>query len=176
MSSFVDRRRAASTARRAGRSPVVGWLGRAGLAAQGVCFVIIGVLALALAAGLGGAATDPRGALVTLADHGWTRVLLFLLVFGFAGYSIWRLSQAILDRGGMGTSPGGLGRRGIQLVQGLAYAFLTWSAISILASGHAHGKGGAKRAAAGVLGWPGGRELVAGLGMRANRFFKPCKA
>ena len=67
MSTVAERRRAAAVARRAGRSPVVGWLGRGGLAAQGACFVIIGVLAPALAAGVGGATTDPDGALVTLA-------------------------------------------------------------------------------------------------------------
>jgi hypothetical protein len=164
VSSFADRQRAATAARRAARSPVVGWLGRAGLAAQGVCFVIIGVLALALAAGVGGAATDPRGALVVLADHGWTRVLLIFLVIGFAAYSVWRFAQAILDRGGMGTGMAGLARRGIQFVQGLAYAGLTATAISTLESSHPR-SGGAKHAAAGILGWPGGRGLVAALGI-----------
>jgi hypothetical protein len=164
LSSFAQRRRAATVARRAARSPIIGWFGRAGLAAQGLCFVIIGVLALALAAGVGGAATDPRGALVTLADHGWTRVLVILLAAGFAAYSVWRFAQAIFDRGGMGTSPGGLGRRTIQLVQGVTYAFLTWTAISTLESAHPR-SGGARHAAAGVLGWPGGRELVIALGV-----------
>jgi hypothetical protein len=165
MSIVAERRRATAVARRAGRSPVVGWLGRAGLGAQGACFVIIGVLALALAVGVGGAATDPDGALVTLARHGWTRVLIVFLAVGFAAYAVWRLSQAILDRGGMGSDAGGLARRGIQLVQGLAYVALTATAISTLTSAHPHHKSGVKHAAAGVLGWPGGRELVAAIGI-----------
>jgi hypothetical protein len=110
VSAVVERRRAAWAARRAARSQYVGWLGRAGLCAQGTCFVIIGVLALTLAAGVGGAATDPQGALVTLARHGWTRVLIVVLAIGFAAYALWRLSQALLDRGGMGTDAGGLAR------------------------------------------------------------------
>jgi Domain of Unknown Function (DUF1206) len=122
------------------------------------------VLALGVAAGVGGEATDPRGAMVALAEHGWTEVLLILLAAGFACYAAWRLSQALLDRGGMGTDAGGLGRRAIQLVQGLTYVALTASAISIVAGSHPR-SGGAKRAAAGVLGWPGGRELVAALGL-----------
>jgi uncharacterized protein DUF1206 len=165
MSTVAERRGARAVARRAARSPVVGWLGRAGLGAQGACFLIIGVLALALAAGAGGAATDPQGALVTLARHGWTRVLIVFLAIGFASYALWRLSQAILDRGGMGGDAGGLARRGIQLVQGLAYVALTATAVSTLASAHPHHSSGTRHAAAGVLGWPGGRELVAAIGI-----------
>jgi Domain of Unknown Function (DUF1206) len=164
MSSLAQRRHPASAARRAARSSVVGVLGRIGLGAQGVCFVVIGVLALALAAGAGGEATDPQGAFNALARGGWTKLLLVVLAIGFPCYAVWRLAQAIFDRGDMGTDPGGLGRRTIQLVQGLTYCLLTASAISTLAGEH-HRSGGAKHAAAGVLGWPGGRELVAALGI-----------
>ena len=63
----------------------MGWLGRIGLAAQGICFTTIAVLALQLALGDGGEATDPQGAFRVLASHGWTRALLVLLVCGFVG-------------------------------------------------------------------------------------------
>jgi hypothetical protein len=160
----VGRRgRASAAVHRGARKPFVGYLGRVGLGAQGCCFLIIGVLALGLAAGVGGEATDPRGAMVALAENGWTEVLLVLLAIGFACYAIWRLAQALLDRGGMGADAGGLARRGIQLVQGLTYIGLTASAISIVAGSHPR-PGGAKRATGGLLGWPGGRELVAAVG------------
>ena len=165
MSSFVQRRHAASVARRAARSPIVGLLGRVGLAAQGICFVVIGVLALALAAGVGGEATDPQGALVALARNGWTKALLVVLAVGFPCYAVWRLAQALFDRGGMGTDAGGLGRRLIQLVQGLTYCALTATAISTLTSPHPRHRSSVKHAAAGVLGWPAGRELVAAIGI-----------
>jgi len=137
----------------------VGFAGRIGLGAQGICFGIIGVLAVALATGVGGEATDPQGALDALAQAGWSRVLLVLLCAGFACYAAWRLAQALFDRGDMGNDGGGLFRRAIQLVQGISYGFLTYGAIRILAGSGARG-GGEKRAAAGVLGWPAGRELV----------------
>jgi hypothetical protein len=146
-------------ARRAAKSRWIGVLGRAGLAAQGICFGIIGALAIALAAGAGGKATDPQGSFNALAAHGWTRVLLVLLSIGLAGYTVWRLAQAIFDRGEMGSGGAGLFRRAIQLVQGVSYGFLTYGAIGVLAGDHAR-SGGEKRAAAGVLGWPAGRELV----------------
>ena len=127
-----------------------------------MCFAIIAVLALELAFGRPGRLTDPRGAFVVLADGGWTRVLLVFLAVGFGSYSTWRLAQALFDRGGMGTSPGGIGRRAIQLGQAILYALLTFAAVRVLVGARASGS--PKRAAAGMLGWPGGPELVGALG------------
>ena len=123
------------------------------------------MLAVALAAGAGGEATDPEGALVALARGGWTRVVLFVLAIGFGCYAVWRLAQALLDRGGMGKQVGGLARRAIQLVQGLTYAALAASSVRLLVHGSDHRSGSAKRATAGMLGWPAGRELVAAIGL-----------
>jgi Domain of Unknown Function (DUF1206) len=147
-------------ARREARSDWVGHLGRLGLAAQGLCFAIVGALAIGLVTGVGGAETDPQGAFHALARTDWTRVLLLALVCGFVAYSIWRFAQAFFDRGGMGGDPSGLGRRAIQLCQGLLYAILATSAVRVLLGARAKSGGGSKRAAAGVLGWPGGPELV----------------
>jgi Domain of Unknown Function (DUF1206) len=152
-----------SPAERAARSPWIGRLGRIGFAAQGTCFAIIAVLALELAFGKRGKLTDPRGAFVVLAEGGWTRVLLVFLAIGFGGYSIWRLAQAIFDRGGMGSSPGGLGRRAIQLGQSILYALLTVAAVNVLTGSRPHG--GPKKAAAGILGWPGGSWIVGAIGV-----------
>lgn len=152
-----------SESRRAGRSAArsrwIGVAGRIGLAAQGICFGLIGVLAIGLAAGVGGEATDPQGALHALARHGWARVLLVLVVVGFAGYTVWRLAQALFDRGEMGSDGPGLFRRAIQLVQGIAYGFLTLGAVRVLVGGGGR-SGSEKKAAAGIFGWPAGRELV----------------
>ena len=144
----------------AARSRWIGVAGRFGLAAQGICFGIIGVLAIGLAAGVGGEATDPEGALHALARHGWARVLLVFLVIGFAGYTIWRLAQALFDRGGMGSDGPGLFRRAIQLVQGITYGLLTWASIRVLAGSGGSSGGSEHKAAAGIFGWPAGRELV----------------
>src|SRR5579862_6078417 len=144
-------------AKREARSPWIGYLGRIGLAAQGACFGIIGALAIELATGRGGEATDPRGAFHALARHGWTKILLALLAAGFVAYAVWRFAQALLDRGRMGHDAGGLGRRAIQLGQGVIYLGLAASAVHVLLGARSRNQ---KRPAAGVLGWPGGRELV----------------
>jgi hypothetical protein len=149
-------------ARRAARRPWVGWLGRIGFAAQGTCFAIIAVLALRLAFGGRGKLIDPRGAFAVLAEGSWTRVLLVLLVVGLAAYSLWRLAQSLFDRGGMGSRPGGVGRRLIQLGQAVLYGLLSASALRVLLG--FHGQGSPRRAAAGMLGWAGGPELVGSIG------------
>jgi hypothetical protein len=146
-------------ARRTARSPWLGYLGRAGLAAQGVCFGIVGGLAISLAVGAGGTASDPQDALNAIARHSWGTLLLGLLCIGFAGYALWRFAQALFDRGGMGSDFAGLFRRAIQLVQGLCYTVLTLGAVKTLLGAHTPANG-ERRAAVGMLGWPAGRELV----------------
>jgi hypothetical protein len=59
----------------------------------------------------------------------------------------------------MGSDLSGLGRRGIQLGQGLIYSGLAASAVRVLFGAHSS-SGNQQHPAAGVLGWPAGRELV----------------
>jgi Domain of Unknown Function (DUF1206) len=153
---------ASAQAHRIARSSWVGWLGRIGFAAQGTSFVIIAVLALELAFGGRGRLIDPRGAFAVLAEQSWTRALLVLLAIGFAAYALWRLAQALFDRGGMGSAPSGVGRRLIQLGQAVLYGLLAASATRVLFG--FHGQGSPKHAAAGMLGWPAGPELVGTVG------------
>src|SRR5215208_22253 len=74
------------------------WVARAGLVAKGISFAIVGVLALELAFGGGGKATSRQGALATIADEWWGKVLLIALAAGFAAYALWRVVQAFAER------------------------------------------------------------------------------
>ena len=78
-----------------------GWeeaLGRVGLTAKGVSYGLVGVLAIGVAVGVGGAATSRQGALHDLAGTGFGMFLLVLLVIGFAAYAAWRVLQAFTVR------------------------------------------------------------------------------
>ena len=155
-------------ARRAARSRWIEVLGRFGLVAQGVSFAIVGILALKLALGDGGKATSRPGALRTLADEPFGKVLVVLLAIGFAGYAAWRLAQALFDRGGQGDDEKALAKRAGQAAKGALYVGLAVAAMSILiggGTGTAGGGGGEKKATAGVLGWPGGRWIVLAAGV-----------
>jgi hypothetical protein len=153
------------------------WLARAGLVARGLVYAIIGLLALKLALGDGGRATNQQGALKTLAGQPFGKVLLILVAAGLAGYAVWRLTRAALGRGQEQRDSGS--DRVAALASGVAYAILFVSAVKILVGAGA-GSGTPTKATGGVLGWTGGPILVgiAGavlLGVAAYQAYKGVK-
>lgn len=135
-----------------------GWyavLARTGLVAKGVSFGIVGVLAIRLALGDGGKATSREGALQSLAQQSFGKVLLILLALGLGAYALWRFVQAFAEREKWGERAGYVGR-------GLIYAGLTFSAVKILVgAGTSESQNQrAHKAAAAILGWPGGTWIV----------------
>jgi hypothetical protein len=135
-------------------------LARFGLVARGVVYAIIGILALKLALGDGGDATNQQGALQTIAQGPFGKVLLALVAIGLIGYATWRLVRAALGHGPEASDD--TKDRITSLVSGLAYAGLSVTAIKIL-FGSGGGGGAANnpdKATGGVLDWPAGQVLV----------------
>lgn len=135
----------------------LGWLARAGLVARGVVYGIIGVLALKLALGDGGKATDQEGALQTIAHQSFGKALLVLVAIGLGGYALWRLIRAAVGHGAEQTDSGF--DRISALDSGIAYGLLCIAAIGILTSSGGGG-GSTKETTGGVLEWPAGQILV----------------
>ena len=133
------RRRRASDVARARQFE---WLARAGLAARGVIYAIIGVLAIKLALGDGGKTTNQQGALETIAQQPFGKALLVLMAIGLAGYALWRLVRAAIGHGPEASDD--TKERIAGLASGIAYGALCVTAISILI-----GSGGGARAAPG---------------------------
>ena len=73
-------------------------LARFGLVAQGVSFGLVAVLAIKLALGDGGKATDRQGALRAIAQDGIGRFVVIALAIGFGCYALWRLFEAVFGR------------------------------------------------------------------------------
>lgn len=144
------------------RRPWFGALARAGMAARGVIFLIIGVLAIAVATDSGGRTTDQKGALAVVAQQRLGRAVLVLLAVGLAGYALWRVAQAILDTDDKGDDGSALAVRASKLGSAVAYGVLCASAIGILvgSSGGGSGSTDPKSSTAGVLGWPAGQAWV----------------
>ena len=142
------------------------WLARGGLVAKGVSFGIVGVLAIKLAVGDGGKATSRQGALQSLAQNGFGKVLLVLLALGFAAYAVWRFVQALAehedDEGEAKGKAKKWGKRAGYVGRGLIYAGLTFSSLKILtgSSGQQSQNQKAHQTTATVFDWPGGRWLV----------------
>ncbi len=70
-------------------------LGRAGLAARGVMYVLIGLIALGVAFGHSRRHADSTGALHLTASTPFGSAALWLLAVGFCGLTLWRLSEAV---------------------------------------------------------------------------------
>jgi uncharacterized membrane protein HdeD (DUF308 family) len=135
----------------------LGWLARAGLVARGVVYGIIGILALKLALGDGGKATDQEGALQTIAHQSFGKALLVLVAIGLGGYALWRLIRAAVGHGA--EQRDSTFERISALDSGIAYGLLCIAAVEILTSSSG-GSGSTKQTTAGVLGWTGGTVLV----------------
>jgi len=144
---------------RVARSNSFEWLARAGLAARGVIYGIIAVLALKLALGDGGKTTDQQGALKTLAQQSFGEILLVLMAIGLFGYALWRFVRAAIGHGAEGDRDDAKERID-GVASGIGYALLFVTAVSILAGSGGGGGGGPQKASGGVLDWPGGQVLV----------------
>src|SRR5215467_4385974 len=106
-------------ARRASKSQPARALARVGLAARGVLYILIGWIAILVAFGqTSGNQANQAGALELLARQPLGLVLLWLLGIGFAGYALWRFSEAAFGVAGEGTDAG---PRLKSLVRGLVY-------------------------------------------------------
>jgi hypothetical protein len=116
--------RVRSASREAAGSRALSVLARAGLAARGVMYGLIGIIAIQIALGSTHRQADRSGAVRLVAATPFGSAVLWLLVIGFAGLTLWRLAEAAYGAPG----PGGhkAGQRLVNLGKALIYGFVTW--------------------------------------------------
>ena len=146
--------------RRAGQSPWVERLGRAGLVAKGVLYGVVGILAIKVALGARAEDPDKEGALRAIAGQPFGKFLLSVLAIGFAGYAAWRLAQALFDRDNEGEGAKGLAKRAGAFGKAVVYGALCGLTIATVAGAGGGGGSSEKKTTADVLGLPLGRYLV----------------
>ncbi|MEU8436188.1 DUF1206 domain-containing protein [Streptomyces sp. NPDC029216] len=142
-------------------------LSRVGLCARGVIYVLVGLLAVQMGfGGDSGKEADRSGAVRTIGEQPFGRVLLWALVVGLAAMALWRLSEAAF---GQAVTGGDKWTRRLGS-SGLA-VFYTVICIGVvqtaLVGGSAGGRPGdetSKDYTARVLTWPLGRVLVGVVG------------
>ncbi len=117
--------RAKARGRQAARSKTLKGLAKAGFAARGVMYVLIGWIALMIAFGHAPASADNRGALEIVGSTSVGMFALWLLAIGFAGLALWRLSEAAF--GGPEAGEHKIGERLLVLFKAALYAFLSYS-------------------------------------------------
>jgi hypothetical protein len=135
-------------------------LARAGFAARGTLYILIGWLAIQIAFGSSGGPADSKGALLTVGSTALGSALLWLLGIALAGLALWRLAQVFYGAPG----PGGqkTSARALALAKTALYGFLAFSTLR-----YAIGSGAPKSTdrqsvdlTATVMRHPGGQILV----------------
>jgi hypothetical protein len=156
--------RARYGSRRAARSRYLGPAARAGFAARGVLYVIIGCIALEMAFGHSSNQADSAGAVRLVAATSIGLVALWLLAAGFVGLALWRLSEAIY--GGPGPGERKASSRLAALGKAVVYGALAFTIVK-----YAIGAGAPKSSnqqstdlTASVLHHPGGQIVVVAAG------------
>lgn len=157
---------AAAAGRRAANSRALEIGARAGFIARGGIYVLVGIIAVQIALGRGGQA-DQGGALTQIAAKSYGTVLLWALVAGFAGLTLWRLSEAAF---GANTPDGHkTAERLKSLASAVLYAFFFVSTLKLVTGAStnaaANGNNQPKAVTARVMTYSGGRLLVGLVGI-----------
>jgi hypothetical protein len=158
-------------------SPGVQKLARLGYAAKGVVYLIVGGVAAQAAFSPAEQVEGTEGALHTILEQPFGKVLLGLVALGLAGFVVWRAVQAIMDPEHSG---GGVKRTGGRIgyaISGVMYAALTLEAVRMIRGSGGQG-GGTQHWTAVVMEKPFGRIAIglAGLGIGAYGLYQLFKA
>ncbi|HEX5613673.1 MAG TPA: DUF1206 domain-containing protein [Acidimicrobiia bacterium] len=154
-------------------STAVEGIARTGLAARGVMYSVIALLALQIAWGDRKDQADKDGALETVARQPLGKVLLVILAAGFAAYAFWRLVQVFVADEDVDAK--GVGKRLGYLFRAALYAVLSWSAVAVVLSSSERSQDGRSGSderewTARVFEWPAGRAVVVAVGLAVIGF------
>ena len=105
---------------------------RIGIAAKGVVYILIGVLAAMAVFSTSGGNNGKNGAFRTLLEQPFGQVLLGLVIIGLLGYVGWRMIQAFMDPERNGGDTEGITKRTGFFISGLVYLFIAFSGLRLL--------------------------------------------
>jgi hypothetical protein len=158
----MDRMTATSTVRQAANNGYLDKLARVGFVVYGVIHLLVGIAATQLAFGNGGQA-DQSGAMATLAESTFGKVVLWAGAVGFAALAVWWLIEAVAgSRGPSGDRK--LGDTVKNVGKAILFAVLAFLSVRF-ATGSSGGQGGEESATATILELPGGRLIVGAVGL-----------
>ena len=166
-SAHTVARGAESKARRTAQNPALEFLERAGYVVRGVLYAVMGALALGLAVGIGGSATDPAGSLAYITNNSAGKFLLVAVIAGLGAYALWGFVRAIFDPLHRGDDAPGIAERLGFAWSGIAYTAIVLFALKLLAGGSPNHRDSTQATIASVLTYPAGRWIAVGLGLVA---------
>jgi len=143
-------------------------LARFGYAAKGIVYIIIGILAVQLAANTGGAATDQRGALRAIYEQPFGKFMLAVVAIGLLCFAVWSCIQALFDTEAKGKDAKGIIARVGYAFVGISSGLLAIGALQLVAgsgSGGQNSTSSAQNWTGKLLHYPAGIFLVVLLGL-----------
>ena len=148
-------------------SPAIRALARAGYAAKGIVYALVGGLALMAAVGSRGETTGSEGALRTLMGKPYGLALLAVLAIGLAGYALWCFVRAVVDPEDDGNGAKGLGKRAFNFGKGVVHAALVLAVVGMIrgTGGGGSDDSGAEKWTATLMSFPLGIWLVGAVGV-----------
>ncbi|TLS37938.1 DUF1206 domain-containing protein [Pseudalkalibacillus caeni] len=140
--------------------PWVKKFARFGYAAKGVVYILIGILSLMAALGVGGKTTGSKGAFASVASKPFGEVLLWIVGIGLVGYVIWRIYQVIADPGHKEVNMKSIVIRIGYAISAGIYGFLAYKAIMIAIHAASGSSGSKKTVTAKMMAQPFGQWVI----------------
>jgi hypothetical protein len=135
MSSIVNTAKAEA-------APWVERLARLGYLSVGVVYAVIGVLAMGAGLGRRGKTADQHGAMTTILEQPFGRVLLGIVALGLIGYAVWRFVAGFNDSERRGRDAKGLALRAGSIARGVFYTVFAAEVVRLVVRGSGGDSGG----------------------------------
>jgi hypothetical protein len=152
------------TASRAADSKPLEYVARAGFIGYGIIHLLFAWIAFQVAFQGSGQDGDQSGALQSLADNGFGRVLLVAIAVGLVGMAIWQAFEAVIGESGP-QDRAAMAERALSGVRTLLYLWLAWTAVKVLQGANASIADSEQKKTSSLMDATGGRWLVALIGL-----------
>ncbi len=149
-------------------APWIEGFARFGYVAKGLVYVIVGALSAMAAIGAGGRTTGSNGAMHTILEQPFGKVLLGVVAFGLLCFGLWQVLRAVEDPDRVGCDVKGCFKRVNYFGSGLLYFLLVAGALKLIflhVGGDGTGDANAKSWTATIMAYPFGRLVVGAIGI-----------
>lgn len=154
------------SAEKAASSPLMEILTRIGYGARGLIYITMGLLAVDVALGKGGALASPQGAIAAIGKQPGGLILLWAVLLGLVSYALWGIVRAVYDPLHKGHDTKGLLARFGFLASAFGYAILVWPTYGYITGASKTTSGaGTQKFIASIMAMPWGRWAIGILGL-----------
>lgn len=167
MSNSIGRgaKAAGNAAESAADSPLLTGIARVGLTAYGLVYLLIGWLALKIAWGASPESGDQTGALATIAEAPFGRILLYLLVIGLIAMMVWQFANAAFAKKIDDDGAKGIAKRVGEVITGIVFGALAFTTFRMASGQGASSSQSQQEQTSGIMSLPFGRPLAILIGL-----------